>query len=232
MERESFESRPSPPSSTTTSCIKVELREGNPDVDRIYMLFVPTPPPAAEKQPMSVWLTPELKPFYGGTYFPPISAVPSNPASRTCWRSSRRPGANSAARSSTQPVIWPNWKATPEVTAGVDGGIPAGISNPASTTCAIPYDKHYGGFGNAPKFPRPVVLNFLFRYFHVTGDEDTTTWRFHALRAMADGGMHDQMGGGFHRYSVDEHWFVPYAERCSTVKAHLTLPGGLPDHAR
>jgi uncharacterized protein YyaL (SSP411 family) len=85
------------------------------------------------------------------------------------------------------------------------------------------YDAAHGGFGDSPKFPRPVVLNFLLRYHHSSGRLEALDMTLHTLRAMADGGMHDQLGGGFHRYSVDERWFVPHFEKMLYDQAQLAI---------
>jgi uncharacterized protein YyaL (SSP411 family) len=93
------------------------------------------------------------------------------------------------------------------------------------------FDSHLGGFGGAPKFPRPSVHNFLLRYYARTKSEEALEMVLKTLREMAKGGMHDQLGGGFHRYSVDERWFVPHFEKCSTTRAAChRLPGSFPDY--
>jgi uncharacterized protein YyaL (SSP411 family) len=219
MERESFENEATAAIlNRDFVCIKVD-REERPDVDRIYMLFVQATT-GSGGWPMSVWMTPDLKPFYGGTYFPPDSRYgrPGFPhvlaQLSQAWREQRGKLVDSSIQ------ILAQLESHTAVTAGVDG-----VDSGAIETCVNylrrSYDKHYGGFGNAPKFPRPVVLNFLFRYFYRTGDEDARDMALHTLRAMAEGGMHDQMGGGFHRYSVDEHWFVPHFEKMLYDQAQL-----------
>src|SRR6185437_10713828 len=80
-----------------------------------------------------------------------------------------------------------------------------------------------GGFGDAPKFPRPVVLNFLLRYYHQAHNDEALEMVVKTLHAMVDGGMHDQLGGGFHRYSVDERWFVPHFEKMLYDQAQLAI---------
>jgi uncharacterized protein YyaL (SSP411 family) len=221
MERESFENEAiAAILNRDFVCIKVD-REERPDIDRIYMLFVQATT-GGGGWPMSVWMTPDLKPFYGGTYFPPDSRYgrPGFPhvlaQLSQAWREQRGKIVDSSIQ------ILAQLESHAEVTAGVDG-VDTGAIDSCFHYLRRTYDKHYGGFGNAPKFPRPVVLNFLFRYFHVTGDEDARDMALHTLRAMADGGMHDQMGGGFHRYSVDEHWFVPHFEKMLYDQAQLAI---------
>ena len=83
------------------------------------------------------------------------------------------------------------------------------------------FDPRHGGFGGAPKFPRPSVHNFLLRYHAETGNQEALEMVLATLRAMAGGGMNDQLGGGFHRYSVDERWFVPHFEKMLYDQAQL-----------
>ncbi|MCX6619829.1 MAG: thioredoxin domain-containing protein, partial [Acidobacteria bacterium] len=105
-------------------------------------------------------------------------------------------------------------------------GSSASSLNPAALDTAYNvlrrmFDTRLGGFGSAPKFPRPVVHNFLVRYAHRTGNREALDMVLHTLRAMAKGGMNDQLGGGFHRYSVDEYWFVPHFEKMLYDQAQL-----------
>ncbi len=198
-------------------------REERPDIDRIYMLFVQATT-GSGGWPMSVWLTPELKPFFGGTYFPPSSRY-GRPGFRRvagplgaglaqdrakielsgneCDRSNLRAMAGSAAPSSYEPD--------------------AEILHSAFRQFESMYDKRQGGFGGAPKFPRPVVLNFLQRYSFQENNPEALAMVTHTLEAMAAGGMHDQLGGGFHRYSVDDHWFVPHFEKMLYDQAQLAV---------
>src|SRR5690606_7576730 len=85
------------------------------------------------------------------------------------------------------------------------------------------FDERLGGFGGAPKFPRPTVINFLLRYFHTKGEEEALEMSVKTLEEMAKGGMNDQLGGGFHRYSVDERWFVPHFEKMLYDQAQLAI---------
>jgi hypothetical protein len=221
MERESFEN---PASADLLNRffgpIKVD-REERPDVDRVYMLFVQATT-GSGGWPMSVWLTPDLKPFYGGTYFPPDARY-------------GRPGflqllEQIAAR-------WNSQRGTLVASAGhiLDelnhyasvGGAASALNPDALAACYSAlrnrFDATHGGFGGAPKFPRPVVLNVLFRYYHRTGDEAARNMALLTLREMAKGGMHDQLGGGFHRYSVDDSWFVPHFEKMLYDQAQLAV---------
>ncbi|MGH9658057.1 MAG: thioredoxin domain-containing protein, partial [Bryobacteraceae bacterium] len=191
--------------------IKVD-REERPDVDRIYMTYVQATT-GSGGWPMSVWLTPELKPFVGGTYFPPDNRFgrPGFPSLleriAEAWRTDR-------AR-----ILESSHNVLDELRKQVEGGDDGGAL-PDSTildsgfyTLRRTFDTKLGGFGAAPKFPRPVVFNFLLRYHARTGNEEALEMSTATLRAMARGGMNDQLGGGFHRYSVDARWFVPHFEK-------------------
>ncbi|MFO7301691.1 MAG: thioredoxin domain-containing protein [Acidobacteriota bacterium] len=203
--------------------IKVD-REERPDVDRIYMTFIQATT-GAGGWPMSVWLTPELKPFFGGTYFPPTARW-GRPGLRDVlariadvWENERETVVASADRileglreaSGTDP--------SPESApvAALDA-VDAGIEE-----LAVAYDARYGGFGGAPKFPRPSELLFLLDAHAVTGRDDARDMALETLRAMSRGGLRDQLGGGFHRYSVDAGWRVPHFEKMLYDQAQIAL---------
>ncbi len=196
-------------------------REERPDVDRIYMLFVQATT-GSGGWPMSVWLTPELKPFFGGTYFPPDSRY-------------GRPGFKDVLEHVAQ--AWSRDRAQIElsgtkvadqlqaIAAGSQTGAeldPSLFEAPFHQFRRI-FDTKWGGFGTAPKFPRPVVLNYLLRYYAAQQNHEALDMVVQTLRAMAAGGMHDQLGGGFHRYSVDERWFVPHFEKMLYDQAQLAV---------
>jgi len=171
---------------------------------------------------MSVWLTPEGKPFFGGTYFPPDQRY-GRPGFRTileslarAWRGDR----DKIEQSGTQVIQ--QLQQYSEAGASAAGNALQAIE---STFFALrrSFDPRLGGFGAAPKFPRPSMLNFLFRYWASSGNEEARDMVLTTLRAMAKGGMHDQLGGGFHRYSVDEHWFVPHFEKMLYDQAQLAI---------
>ncbi len=201
--------------------IKVD-REERPDVDRVYMTFVQATT-GSGGWPMSVWLTPDLKPFYGGTYFPPsgrwgrpgFTEVLGEIATR--WRESRAQLVESADSVMAR---------LREAQAGrnVDGALPdaallaAGVREYSQT-----FDHRHGGFGGAPKFPRPGELLFLLREHARTGDREALQMVLETLRAMAMGGMRDHIGGGFHRYSVDAEWRVPHFEKMLYDQAQLVV---------
>jgi uncharacterized protein YyaL (SSP411 family) len=200
--------------------IKVD-REERPDVDRVYMSFVQGTT-GSGGWPMSVWLTPSLQPFFGGTYFPPSSR----------WG---RPGFIEVLQQIAR--VWKTDRVRIEqsaesVTEQLRGSIHATIAPAVPSADVLPqivaqfrssFDLRHGGFGDAPKFPRPSELLFLLREHARTGDEDSLKIVLATLRAMALGGMRDHIGGGFHRYSVDAAWRVPHFEKMLYDQAQLVL---------
>jgi len=214
MERESFENQQTADIlNREFVSIKVD-REERPDIDRIYMTFVQAST-GSGGWPMSVWLTPDLQPFFGGTYFPPVNRFghPGFPAILTqisnAWRTQRAEIIQSAhdavEQLRKQVTVEPGNAGWNEIDAAtIDTGF---------FVFRRTFDTHLGGFGGAPKFPRPSVFNFLLRYYARTKADEALEMVLKTLREMAKGGMHHQLGGGFHRYSVDERWFVPHFEK-------------------
>lgn len=199
--------------------IKID-REERPDVDRVYMTYVQATT-GGGGWPLSVWLTPDLKPFFGGTYFPPTDK----------WG---RPGFTTILSRIAE--AWCNDQQTiiasaesalaylrDATTGKMDG---AAMLEPACLADAYArirdsYDAEHGGFGGAPKFPRPVVPDFLLRYHARTREPGAHDMVLVTLRRMAEGGMYDHLGGGFHRYSVDARWHVPHFEKMLYDQAQL-----------
>ncbi len=211
-------------------CIKVD-REERPDVDRLYMSFVQATT-GGGGWPMSVWLTPDLKPFFGGTYFPPVDKF-GRPGFgtlleriTTAWRDDQPRILEGAADTfaALQARAKISTPATLSTTANPVG--PKPIFETAMQTLIRQYDEEHGGFGSAPKFPRPATLNFLLRFASEkpSGEKDAQIaagMALQTLRKMAAGGLHDQLGGGFHRYSVDRFWHVPHYEKMLYDQAQL-----------
>jgi hypothetical protein len=174
---------------------------------------------------MSVWLTPDLQPFFGGTYFPPVNRFgqPGFPAVLTqiasAWRT-QQPQIVESARDAVE-HLRKQVSVEPTHTGWAD--IDAATIDTGFFAFRRTFDSHLGGFGGAPKFPRPSVLNFLLRYHARTKSEDALEMVLKTLREMAKGGMHDQLGGGFHRYSVDERWFVPHFEKMLYDQGQLAI---------
>jgi uncharacterized protein YyaL (SSP411 family) len=220
MERESFEnSKTAEMLNRDFVAIKVD-REERPDIDRIYMSYVQAAT-GSGGWPMSVWLTPMLQPFIGGTYYPP-----ENKYGRAgfplmleriakAWREERDRIVESSASVVEQ--------LREQADAGAAGQPELEALERGFAHFRRSFDSRLGGFGQAPKFPRPSVHNFLLRYYARTKNEEALEMVLETLRAMAKGGMHDQLGGGFHRYSVDEYWFVPHFEKMLYDQAQLVI---------
>lgn len=200
--------------------IKVD-REERPDVDRVYMSFVQATT-GAGGWPMSVWLTPDLKPFYGGTYFPPTSRwgrpgfIDILQEVSRVWRAERARVVESAEDAIERLRAFGGAAARGPVADA--SALREGVAQFAAT-----FDRARGGFGSAPKFPRPTELLFLLRDYARTGDQAAREMVLLTLKAMAVGGMRDHLGGGFHRYSVDGEWRVPHFEKMLYDQAQLVL---------
>lgn len=220
MERESFEDEEvAALLNRHFVSIKVD-REERPDVDRIYMSAVQ----AMGGQggwPLSVFLTPELKPFFGGTYFPPRSRY-GRPGFKELleqialvWRERRSEVEGAATGLHEQLAGW--------VAARPAGKVVFHESWLGRAVEALKeaYDVAHGGFGGAPKFPQPSVPRFLLEYGVAYGDGEAVEMVLQTCRRMAAGGIHDQLGGGFARYAVDAEWTVPHFEKMLYDNAQL-----------
>jgi uncharacterized protein YyaL (SSP411 family) len=189
--------------------IKVD-REERPDLDSIYMSAV-VAMTGQGGWPMSVFLTPDQQPFYGGTYFPPVSRY-NIPAFRDVllsvaktWRGDRAGILDSSVKISD--YLKSN-QSVPEHTSELKMENLEG----AYSTLSSSYDWQHGGWGSAPKFPQSMAIEFLLRRAS-RGDEGSLKIATHALDAMAQGGLYDLIGGGFARYSTDNDWLVPHFEK-------------------
>ncbi len=201
--------------------IKVD-REERPDLDSIYMQAVQTLTRGSGGWPLTVFLTPEGRPFYGGTYFPPEPRY-GMPAFRDVLR-----GVADAYRHRRQQVE--------EVAADLAQALDPSLLNLSGQPDALnatllerafqrlhqEFDRVHGGFGGAPKFPQPMNLEFLLRTHARTGEPAALDMVRHTLTRMARGGIYDQIGGGFHRYSVDAVWLVPHFEKMLYDNAQLS----------
>jgi len=218
MERESFENKViAKLLNDHFVSIKVD-REERPDVDGVYMAFVQATT-GGGGWPMSVWLTPDLKPFVGGTYFPPeqFTAVLNKIAD--AWKNDR-----ARITASSEEVVAALRKVAQQ-DSGAKDTLGSGVREKAFKQITSSFDDKLGGFGPAPKFPRPVTFNFLTHFY---GDDPDSkdgkralAMTLFTLHQMAEGGIHDQLGGGFHRYSVDEFWHVPHFEKMLYDQAQL-----------
>jgi len=210
--------------------IKVD-REERPDVDKVYMTYVQASQ-GGGGWPMSVFLTPELKPIVGGTYFPPDDKY-GRPGFKTVlkrvkevWESKKE-----LLRETGKQVVQQLAEATaavaptPELT---ESSVPAQAVSLCAMQLSKGFDAKLGGFGGAPKFPRPVEVALMMRHYKRLEQQgkDSAANRalemaLFSLQCMANGGMHDHVGGGFHRYSVDEYWHVPHFEKMLYDQAQL-----------
>ena len=199
--------------------IKVD-REERPDVDKIYMTFVQATT-GSGGWPLNVFLTPELKPFFGGTYFPPDNRQ-GRPGFlqllqqiHEVWQIRRGEIAGSADDIHARLEA-----ATMSVDAGVVPLTEDVLKN-AGDFFKHMFDPRHGGFGGAPKFPQPSLPSLLLRCARRFNDDEAARMVLHTCDRMAAGGIHDQLGGGFARYSVDAEWLVPHFEKMLYDQAQL-----------
>ncbi|MFP3983704.1 MAG: thioredoxin domain-containing protein [Desulfurivibrionaceae bacterium] len=200
-------------------CIKVD-REERPDIDQIYMTAVQ----AIVKRggwPLSVFLTPDLKPFYGGTYFPPEDTHGLSGFKKVlgvvleAWKNQNDKLLDTADKI-TYHLEELNFREKGATLA-------SDILDQCFSKLENSYDQKFGGFDQAPKFPRPVIFNFLLRYYYSTGKQKALDMSLETLQKMAAGGIHDHLGGGFHRYSVDDQWLLPHFEKMLYDQAQLAI---------
>ena len=192
--------------------IKVD-REERPDVDRVYMsaLMAMT---GSGGWPMTIFLTPDLKPYYGATYIPPDQFRKIIVKIHEIWTTD----PEEFHQSSRQLTDLLKRQVLSE-----SGGttLEKSILTKGYEQLRQAYDEQYAGFGRGPKFPRPATFNFLLRYYHRFGEREALKMTLATLRKMAEGGVRDHLGGGFHRYSVDGQWRVPHFEKMLYDQAQL-----------
>jgi uncharacterized protein len=190
-------------------CIKVD-REERPDLDEIYMRATQ----AFTGQggwPMTVFLTPDQRPFFAGTYFPPEERW-GRIGFRTLIRRiaelwHERPGEIAERALGLAQHV------ERSITAGQPAAVDGSVFERFIDQCSAGFDAHHGGFGSAPKFPPSATIRLLLRLHRILGSERALTMARATLEGMARGGIFDQLGGGFHRYSTDERWLVPHFEK-------------------
>jgi len=214
MEKESFEDEDTARvMNENFVCIKID-REERPDLDHIYMDAVQAMTDSGG-WPLNVFLTPDLQPFYGGTYFPPQRAF-----NRPSWKEiltaistvfrEKRNEIDSQAKNLTEHLQQSN-------SFGLQAGDQRIFSSDKIDDCfqnlMNDADKEWGGFGKAPKFPQTFSIQFLLRYYHITKNEESLNQATLSLDKMIGGGIYDQIGGGFARYSTDNEWLVPHFEK-------------------
>jgi uncharacterized protein YyaL (SSP411 family) len=249
MAHESFESTEvADVLNTSFVSIKVD-REERPDVDRVYMTYVQAMT-GHGGWPLSAWLTPELKPFFGGTYFPPkdrqgragftsiLRAIANGWANERDKLVAEGDRVILALREHQQASAEGSATGEPKTAVGMSESLDAinsllSAGGPTAFEKCFQYfyeafDPNNGGFGGAPKFPRASNLDFLFRAAAMQGVQseagaEAVKLASATLQAMARGGIHDHVGGGFHRYSVDERWFVPHFEKMLYDQAQIAV---------
>ena len=222
MERESFENEEiAAVMNELFINIKVD-REERPDLDEIYMNAVQV----MTRQggwPMTVFLTPDLKPFYGGTYYPPTDRYgrPGFPKVMEAVAEAFNDKKVQVLQQADQLTAQLN-----QISNVVDPHeheLTEELLTHAFQQYRSQFDSQHGGFGNAPKFPPSMGLPFLLRYWHHSGNTNALEMVELTLEKMARGGMYDQLGGGFHRYSTDAHWLVPHFEKMLYDNAQLVV---------
>lgn len=222
MERESFENEEI---ATVMNDLFINIkvdREERPDLDEIYMNAVQIMTQQGG-WPMTVFLTPDLKPFYGGTYYPPTDRY-------------GRPGFPKVMHAVSEAFSDQNTQVlqqAEQLTAHLaqmsnvvdphHHELTEELMTNAFQNYQSQFDSLHGGFGNAPKFPPSMGLPFLLRYWHHSGNANALEMVELTLEKMARGGMYDQLGGGFHRYSTDAHWLVPHFEKMLYDNAQLVV---------
>lgn len=222
MEHESFED-PQIASILNEKFISIKVdREERPDIDGVYMAAVQ----AIAGQggwPLSVFLTPDKEPFFGGTYFPPEArwGTPGFPeilfSIHNAWTTNREKVDASSQQLSQLLLQYSATRPLAEQANYLDEN----FLHKAFQEFWKIYDDRFGGFGHAPKFPSSHNISFLLRFASRTGNKDALTAVEHTLTQMADGGIYDQLGGGFHRYSTDEKWQIPHFEKMLYDQAML-----------
>jgi uncharacterized protein YyaL (SSP411 family) len=215
MEKESFENEEIA-AIMNEKFINIKIdREERPDLDHIYMDAVQTMT-GSGGWPLNVFLTPDKKPFFGGTYFPPRRAF-----NRSSWREvliavsnafqEKRDEIDTQAENLTAHLLQSNYLG--HELEGGETNIAKEKVDELFQNLMKSADKQWGGFGRAPKFPQTFSIQFLFRYYHVTKNKDALDQACLSLDKMIEGGISDQLGGGFARYSTDNDWLVPHFEK-------------------
>ncbi len=203
-------------------CIKVD-REEHPDVDHIYMDAVQAIS-GNGGWPLNVFVTPDRVPFYGGTYYPPKPAY-----SKPSWSQLLERMAQiwvhqyDEVTLQAEQMIKHLQQAAKTITAKVGGNWSMEVCDQVAKSLLIQADKEKGGFGNAPKFPGTMAISYLLEHYHFTGFQPALDQALLSLDAMANGGIYDQLGGGFARYATDREWLAPHFEKMLYDNALLVM---------
>jgi uncharacterized protein len=216
MEKESY-SDPSVAEILNKSFVSIKVdREERPDIDRLYIAYVQATTGNAG-WPLNVLLTPDREPFFGGTYFTPYQLKSLLDQVASAWSQQPDSITQTAGRAAQQLIRIVSEQAVSS------GDLQPAILDKAYAQIAATYDATNGGFGQAPKFPRPVTLCFLLRHYARTEQRQALDMTLNTLRAIERGGIHDQLGGGFHRYSTGATWLVPHFEKMLYDQAQLAI---------
>jgi uncharacterized protein YyaL (SSP411 family) len=209
MERESFENEEiASRMNEQFVCIKID-REERPDLDQIYMEAVQAMG-LNGGWPLNVFLTPNQKPFYGGTYFPPRNWYSLLGNISEAYKKNKDQLLDSAEKFAEHLAMSDLQKYDLKEIEGIPG---QEVLDNAFAKLESRFDLKWGGIEKAPKFPMPSNWLFLLRYFHLTENENALQQALRTMHEMAAGGIYDQVGGGFARYSVDAQWLVPHFEK-------------------
>ena len=212
MERESFED-PTIAGILNAHFIAIKVdREEHPDLDQIYMAAVQMMT-GGGGWPLNVFLTPDLKPFYGGTYFPPEDSYGRPGFGKLLVRIAKVWHENPDEVLGNAEELTGAIRSTAESPTAPSGALDAAVLAQAVAELERDFDSVWGGFGSAPKFPPSGAIAVLFRQYLHTGNATLLDMATLTLDRMASGGVYDQLGGGFHRYSTDERWLVPHFEK-------------------
>jgi uncharacterized protein YyaL (SSP411 family) len=223
MEHESFEDEATAKvMNDNFVCIKVD-REERPDLDTIYMNSLQVLTREGGGWPLSVFLTPDLTPFYAGTYYPPDNRyAPHRPSFQSLLRAISDAWANKRDHVKEVGTNVAEYLRGMSDLKASDAALTPDLLVNAHSTLRRSFDATHGGFGSAPKFPHALELKLLLRLASRFNDKTALHMVRHTLEKMARGGMYDQVGGGFARYSVDEKWLVPHFEKMLYDNALLT----------
>lgn len=200
-------------------CVKVD-REERPDVDKIYMEVVRMIT-GSGGWPMTIFMTHDRKPFFAGTYFPPEDAYNRMGFKKLINKVAEGWVKENAEITTSAEKVVDELKKIEKHSDYLEASIEKFVFEKAFISLKEEFDAVFGGFGGAPKFPNTNAMRFLLRYHYFTGNKESLEIAEKTLSMMSNGGMYDQLGGGFHRYSVDEKWLVPHFEKMLYDNAQL-----------
>lgn len=221
MEREVFENQSiADMMNLMVVSIKVD-REERPDIDQIYMTALQAMM-GNGGWPMSIFMTPDRKPFFAATYIPPTNRY-GNPGFPEILHRIHNVWTNERAKVLENSERIEQFLATSALPPKNDQQVSGQILEKGFAEFSARFDSEYGGFSPAPKFPSSTNIHFLFRYYHRTGNSSALDMALTTLKKMSEGGIYDRIGGGFHRYSTDERWNLPHFEKMLYDQAQIVI---------